>query len=100
MAKTTTKAVKTPVRKVKPTAAPIAKATQTILEKLEALNIEQQLQADIAWCLGSYSHDNNPVGLYEMASKALPILKAENAKKTKGVTAKLIADIEKALTTK
>lgn len=100
MAKTTTKAAKAPARKTKPPVAPIAKAAQMILEKLETLKIDQQLQADIAWCLGSYSHDNNPVGLYEMASKALVVLKAEQAKKTKGVTAKLISDIEKALATK
>ena len=100
MAKTITKAAKVPARKAKPTIAPIAKVTQTILEKLKALDIEQQLQSDIAWCLGSYSHDNNPVGLYEVAAKALVILKIENAKKTKGITTKMIADIEKALTTK
>ena len=100
MAKTITKSVKTPARKTKPTVAPIAKVTQTILEKMNALNIETQLQSDIAWCLGSYSHDNNPVGLYEMAAKALIVLKAEHAKKTKGITARLISDIEKALTAK
>jgi len=100
MAKTTTKAAKAPARKAKPIVAPIAKVTQTILEKLETLNLDQQLQADIAWCLGSYGHDNNPIGLYEVAGRALPILKTENAKKTKGVTAKLISDIERALATK
>ena len=100
MAKTITKAAKGPAGKAKQTVAPIAKVTQTILEKLKALDIEQQLQSDITWCLGSYSYDNNPVGLYEVAAKALVILKIENAKKTKGITAKMIADIEKALTTK
>ena len=97
MAKTITKP-KAPAKKAKADVAPIAKATQTILEKLKALDIEPQLQSDITWCLGSYSHDNNPVGLYEVASKALSILKAELSKKTKGITAKLISDIEKALT--
>src|SRR5258706_6720893 len=82
MAKTITKSVKAPAGKAKSTVAPIAKVTQTILEKLKALDIEPQLQSDIIWCLGSYSHDNNPVGLYEVAAKALAILKAEQAKKT------------------
>ena len=100
MAKTTTKSAKAPARKAKPSVAPIAKVTQTILEKLNALNIETQLQSDIAWCLGSYSHDNNPIGLYEVAGKALEILKREQAKKTKGITAKIISDVEKALNTK
>jgi hypothetical protein len=100
MAKSITKSAKAPARKAKTTVAPIAKVTQTILEKLKALNIEQQLQSDIAWCLGSYSYDNNPIGLYEVATKALVILKIENAKKTKGITAKMITDIEKTLTTK
>jgi hypothetical protein len=49
------------------------------------------------WCLGSYNHDHNPVGLIEKASQALVVFKAELAKKTKGITAKFINDIESAL---
>lgn len=70
---------------------------ETVLQKLEALNINQRLQAEIQWCIGSYKHDKNPVGLLEKLSEALPLLKAEHAKKAKGITAKLIGDIEKAL---
>ena len=100
MAKTATKSTKAPAKSSKSTAVPIAKISQTALEKLKALDIQPQLQADITWCLGSYSHDKNPIGLYEVTSKALEIFKVELSRKTKGVTAKLISDIEKALTTK
>src|SRR6266496_502979 len=99
MAKTTTKPTKAPLKKAATSTAPISKVAQTILEKLTALDIEPQLQAELNWCIGSYNHDGNPVGLYEVAKKALVVLKAENSKKTKGVTARLISDIEKALAT-
>jgi len=67
------------------------------MAKLKALDIEPQLQADIEWCLGSYNHDNNPVGLYEMGERALDVFKQQLEKKTKGVTAKMVADLEKAV---
>lgn len=67
------------------------------LSKLQALGIEQQLQSDIEWCLGSYKHDQNPVGLYEMAAKIAHVYTTERSKKTKGITAKMITDIEKVL---
>jgi len=106
MAKTTTKAAtdkktpaKAPVKKsaAQPKAISIEKVSEDILAKLKALNIEHQLQADIEWCLGSYRFDNNASGLFESANKALAVFKQEQAKKTKGVTATLIASIEKAI---
>lgn len=75
----------------------IEKVAVEVLTKLKTLNLEQQLQADIEWCLGSYRHDKNPTGLYEMAEKAFGIFKTEQAKKTKGITSKLVGDVEKAL---
>jgi len=75
----------------------IVKACEASLAKLSELDIEYQLQSEINWCLGSYRNDNNPVGLYHMADRVLIVFKEELAKKTKGVTAKLIGDIEKAL---
>jgi len=75
----------------------IEKVTEDVLQKLRDLGIDEQLQRDIQWCLGSYRADSNPVGLYENARKALDVLKAEKEKKTKGVTAKLITDLEKAV---
>ncbi len=80
-----------------PSTDQIANICQATLEKLSQLDIEHQLQSEINWCLGSYRNDNNPVGLYHMAERSLPVFKAELAKKTKGVTAKLVADIEKVL---
>ncbi|MCW5912298.1 MAG: hypothetical protein KIT62_14605 [Cyclobacteriaceae bacterium] len=72
-------------------------ATEAIVEKLRSLDIEHQLQADLEWCLGSYRYDGNPVGLVDAISRALTVLKAEQAKKTKGVTATFISGIEKVL---
>jgi len=104
MAKTTAKTpAKTPAKK--PSAAPktspaspsIAQVSEDVLKKLKDLDLEPQLQADIEWCLGSYRSDGNPTGLYEMAEKALFVLNIEKEKKTKGVTAKLTGDLEKAL---
>jgi len=103
MAKSTAKTTaKTPVKKTaKKTTTTVAKSSsivttsETILKKLKDLGIDNQLQADLEWCLGSYKADNNPVGLYEMAKRALVVFK--DNKSTKGVTAKLISDLEKAV---
>src|SRR5688572_31509531 len=73
----------------------IVKTSETVLKKLKDLGIDDQLQADLEWCLGSYKADNNPIGLYEMARRALVVFK--DNKSTKGVTAKLISDLEKAV---
>jgi len=106
MAKTTAKtATKTPAKKAatpaKAKAAPkgvaIDKVCEDALAKLKDLGIDSQLQAELQWCLGSYAADNNPTGLYQMAERALVVFNAEKAKKTKGVTAKLTGDLEKAL---
>lgn len=105
MAKTVSKsaaktAKKTPAKTAKPkvsSADLIEKASDETLEKLRSLGIEHDLQSDIEWCLGSYRADRNPVGLYQMAERAIAVLKREKDNKTKGVTAKLITDLEKAL---
>jgi hypothetical protein len=75
----------------------IEKACEEVLETLKTLGVDQQLQNDIEWCLGSYKADNNPVGLYAMADRALSILQQEKAKKTKGITAKMVTDLEKVI---
>ncbi len=100
MAKTVTKTTEAVAKKpAKPKAAVnIQKVSESVLDKLKTLNIEQGLQSDIVWCLGSYKHDRNPVGLLEKVTQALTVFKAEQAKKTKGVTAKFISDLEKVLT--
>lgn len=105
MAKSSTKTVaekKAPAKKAaaKPKAVStlnIEKVSEDILAKLKALNIEHQLQEEIQWCLGSYRYDQNPTGLLEATAKSLAVLKQEVTKKTKGVTAALVKNIEKVL---
>ena len=106
MAKVSVK--KTATQPVKKTAAPrsktkvatvisIEKASEQALAQLQSLNIEQKLQADIAWCLGSYRYDQNPVGLVQTGNQALDVLTAAKAKNAKSVPAKVISDLKKAL---
>ena len=105
MAKTSTKSAtkptsKAPAKTSKPKTATtdsLEQASEEALQKLKALGIDPQLQSDLEWCLGSYRYDKNPSGLIEVAGKALVVLNAEKEKKTKGVTVKLIGDLEKAL---
>jgi hypothetical protein len=94
-----------PVKKAAPKfslspAETIEAASETSLAKLRDLNIAPQLQSEIDWCLASYRNDGNPVGLYEMVERAIAIFKDEQAKKTKGVTAKFVGELEKALATR
>ena len=108
MAKTASKTAakesrKSPAKTAKVKSSPaemIEQVSEETLEKLRALNIEQELQNDIEWCLGSYRADKNPVGLYQTAERAIAVLKREKDNKTKGVTVKLISDLEKALKTR
>lgn len=102
MAKTNAKtSAKTPARatvKAPAKKAPdIETAARTALAKLRELSLDAQLQADLDWCLGSYSYDKNPSGLYEMVGRAIKVFNAERGKKTKGVTAKLVSDLEKSI---
>jgi hypothetical protein len=75
----------------------IEKASLQALKTLQSLGIEQQLQQDIEWCLGSYRHDGNPSGLYEMTKRSISVLQEAKERKAKGVTAKLLTDLEKAV---
>jgi hypothetical protein len=95
-AKKTTAVKKVPAKKTSSSVS-IEAASETALNKLRDLNIDQQLQSELDWCLASYRNDGNPVGLFEMVERSVNVFKAEQAKKTKGVTAKLISDLEKAL---
>ncbi len=96
-AKTSTKtgARKPRAPRAKESGNDIEKVSEEALQKLQTLGIDEQLQRDLEWCLGSYRADRNPVGLYDGARRALAIFKNERQKKTKGVTAKLISDLEK-----
>lgn len=103
MAKSSAKTVTAPVKKsaakpkAKTTANNIEKVSEEILAKLKSLELEQQLQADLEWCLGSYRYDQNATGLREVIAKAHGLLKQEHAKKTKGITSTLLTNIEKVL---
>lgn len=103
MAKTTVKKVATKAREKKTTpsekssAPSIESAARTALSKLRELNLDTRLQADLDWCLGSYGFDKNPSGLYEMVGRAIDVFTAEKEKKTKGVTAKLLTDLQKGI---
>ena len=97
------KAEKKPVKKTAAASKPkavslsIDKACESALQSLRALNLDSQLQADLEWCLGSYKADHNPAGLYEMAQRAVAVLSDAKKKKTKGVTAKMVTDLEKVI---
>lgn len=64
------------------------------------MGIEEEIQAQLDWVLGSFRNDQNPVGLYEIGEKALKALTKYKKSKPKAVTKKLIDDLEKALKTK
>jgi hypothetical protein len=103
MAKATSKAPAKTVKKTvskKAALSPneqIVKACELALAKLAELDLDHQLQSEINWCLVSFQNDGNPIGLYQMADRAVFLFKDELSRKRKGVTAKLVADIEKAL---
>ena len=75
----------------------LEKTAEEILKKLQSLDTHKQLQADIEWCIGSYRHDKNPVGLLQSIKQSHAVLKDELAKKSKGITAKFVSDVEKVL---
>ncbi len=86
--------------KAKSSSPSIKKVSEDVLKVLLTLDLGGTLQSDIVWCLGSYKHDNNPIGLQKMMEKSLVLLTEEKQKKTKGITAKLILDIENVLKSK
>jgi len=99
-AKTAAKAPKkaaAPKPKAKSSAPSIQKVSEDVLRVLLNLDLGGPLQSDIVWCLGSYKHDKNPVGLLQKMEQSLVLLMEEKQKKTKGITAKLILDIESVL---
>jgi hypothetical protein len=72
---------------------------QNALETLEKLKLPEtaELQAKLAWCIGSYDYDRNPSGLTEfggMALKALTRFKERNPKK---VAKKVIDGLDAAI---
>jgi hypothetical protein len=87
-----------PKKKAAPKASiDIAELCTSALHKLRELNLDYQLQGEIEWCLGSYAEDGNPIGLYQMAERALHDFKNLTASQPKAVSAKMIKDLEKAV---
>lgn len=75
----------------------IEKACISAKEKLESLGIEDQIQAELEYVIGSYNFDKNPVGLYEIGGKAFKALEAYKTEHPRKVSKKLLSDIESAL---
>lgn len=73
----------------------LEKTVLSTLEKLEKLKLDEKLQAELTWCLGSYEYDQNPTGLIEKSGMALELLKAKRAESARAVSKKLIDDLEK-----
>jgi hypothetical protein len=75
----------------------IEKACLEAKEKLETLGVEQSIQEELAWVIGSYNYDSNPVGLYEIGGKALGALREVKKGSPRKVSKKLIDTLEKAI---
>lgn len=72
---------------------------QNALEAIEKLNIPEtaELQAKLAWCIGSYDYDKNPSGLSEFGSMALKALNKVKESNPRKVTKKLIDGLDSAI---
>ena len=55
------------------------------------------LQSKLEYCVGSYDHDKNPVGLYEFGEIAVKELKSFKEQNPRKVNKKIIANLEKSL---
>ena len=71
------------------------KTIVSALEKLEKLNLDEKLHAELSWCWNSYKYDNNPIGVIEKSKKALELLKAKREENSKAVAKKLVDDLQK-----
>lgn len=67
-----------------------------VFQKLNK-NETNELQAKLEWCIGSYSYDNNPVGLHEYGIQTLGVLKKIKSKEPRKVNKKVIDGLEKAI---
>ncbi len=55
------------------------------------------IQSKLEYCIGSYNHDKNPIGLYEYGAVALSELKSFKAANPRKVNKKIIENLEKYL---
>lgn len=74
-------------------------ACQGALETLEKLNLAEtaDIQAKLAWCIGSYDYDKNPSGLSEFGGMALKSLSKIKEKNPRKVAKKVIDSLETAI---
>lgn len=72
---------------------------QNALETLEKLGLSEtaELQAKLAWCIGSYDYDKNPSGLSEFGSMALKELNKYKEKNPRKVARKVIDGLDVAI---
>ncbi|PSL07942.1 hypothetical protein [Cecembia rubra] len=71
------------------------KTIVSTLEKLEKLNLDEKLHAELSWCWNSYKFDKNPVGVIEKSKQALELLKSKREENSRAVAKKLVEDLEK-----
>jgi len=72
---------------------------QHALESLEKLKLPEtaELQAKLAWCIGSYDYDKNPSGLTEFGEMALKALNRIKEKDPRKVSKKVIEGLKAAI---
>lgn len=72
---------------------------QNALEAIEKLNLPEtaELQAKLAWCIGSYDYDKNPAGLSEFGGMALKALNRIKEKNPRKVAKKVIDGLDGAI---
>ena len=75
----------------------LEKAIPEAIQKLNKIAPGSSLGAELKWCLESWRHDKNPVGLIEKTEAVLELLKQAKERNKRSVSAKLIADLEKGL---
>ena len=107
LSKSTEKPAEKAVKAKKPAKAKVSKkaanphaideACNLALELLRELDMEEALQADLQWCLGSYQADGNPVGLYQMLERAVLVFEREKEVGNKKITAEVTQALSKAL---
>lgn len=77
----------------------LKKSCQDAAQTFQKINKPEykDLQSKLEWCIGSYSYDHNPQGLFEYGIKSLDVLKTLKTKQPKVVTKKVIDNLENAI---
>lgn len=77
----------------------LKKSCEEAVVALEKLKNEEytEIQEKLAWCIGSYDYDKNPMGLHEFGSMSLNLLKDIKQKQPRKVNKKVIDNLEKSI---